>query len=134
MFKNKCLCNVLTGMAIGTTIGILYAPKSGKETRKDLMNMKDDMMKKMKDFDFDEEKEKFEKKLKELNDDLMDLDAEDVIDMAKKKIRKIKRKTNDLIEMAKESGDEILTNTANDIKEKVTDTVKTVLEKLEDQD
>lgn len=133
MFKNKCLCNVLTGVAVGTTLGILYAPKSGKETRKDLKTMIDDMMQNIKSIDIDEEKEKFEKKIKEIEEDLVDLDTEEVMDMAKKKIRKIKRKANELIELAKESGNDILTDTANEVKEKAIDVTKSVLEKLEEE-
>lgn len=133
MFKNKCLCNMLTGVAVGTTLGILYAPKSGKETRKELKTMIDDMMQSIKSIDIDEEKEKFENKIKELEEDLMDLDAEEVMDMAKKKIRKIKRKANELIEFAKESGDDILTETANEVKEKAIEVTKSVLEKLEEE-
>ena len=36
MSKKKGFGKLLTGIAIGTGLGLLFAPKSGKETRKDL--------------------------------------------------------------------------------------------------
>ena len=44
MADNECGCGsngfgwVLAGLGIGAVIGVLYAPKAGKETREDLLN------------------------------------------------------------------------------------------------
>lgn len=133
MLKNKNICNIIVGAAVGATLGVLFVPQSGKETRKALKNKTDDVMTKIKNMDLDEVKENFENKIEELEQDLMDLDAEEVMDMAKKRIRKIKRKANELINMAKESGDDILNDAANEIKEKVIETAKNVIEKLEEE-
>ena len=36
------------GMVVGATLGVLFAPKSGKETREDLKNALDDLVEKAK--------------------------------------------------------------------------------------
>ena len=44
MADNECGCGscglgwFLAGLGIGAVIGVLYAPKAGKETREDLLN------------------------------------------------------------------------------------------------
>lgn len=51
------------GGLIGAVIGILYAPKSGKETREELARHADEIMAKAKE-DFEKNRETYEKKLK----------------------------------------------------------------------
>lgn len=46
--KDTLLAFVLGGI-IGTAIGILYAPKSGKETRRDIKRFSEDVADKVKD-------------------------------------------------------------------------------------
>jgi len=51
------------GGLIGAVIGILYAPKSGKETREELARQADEIITKAKE-DFEKNKETYEKELK----------------------------------------------------------------------
>jgi gas vesicle protein len=51
MSDNKdTLCAFILGGLIGAAIGVLYAPKSGKETRHDLKRFSEDVSDKVKDF------------------------------------------------------------------------------------
>ena len=48
--KSSGVGKFIAGAAVGATLGILFAPKSGKETRQDLKRLFDDFMKKVKEF------------------------------------------------------------------------------------
>ena len=60
MKKNSGFGKFLAGAAVGAGLGILFAPKSGKETRQDLKKLFDDFMKKVKEIDVQEVKEQLE--------------------------------------------------------------------------
>ena len=47
--KSNGVGKFIAGAAVGATLGILFAPKSGKETRQDLKRLFDDFMKKVKE-------------------------------------------------------------------------------------
>ena len=53
------------GGLIGTIIGVLYAPKSGKETREELARQADEIITKAKE-DFEKNEETYDKELKRL--------------------------------------------------------------------
>ena len=53
---------LLAGLAIGASLGVLFAPKAGKETRKELKEKMDDLIDKAKNADKKEIKENIEKK------------------------------------------------------------------------
>ena len=69
----------LAGAAIGVGLGVLFAPKAGVETRKELKEKMDELVKKVKELDVEEVKENFLKKIEELKEELADLDKEKVI-------------------------------------------------------
>ena len=48
--KGNGLGKFLAGAAVGIGLGVLFAPKSGKETRKELKEKFDEMVKKVKIF------------------------------------------------------------------------------------
>ena len=74
--SKKGVGKVLAGAAIGVGIGMLFAPKKGSETREDLKNKLDELVKKVKKIDVEEVKETVEKKIKEIKNELEDLDKE----------------------------------------------------------
>lgn len=66
--NGKFVLGTLLGAALGAVAGILYAPKSGKETRKDLGDKAKEIARKGKDFAERESKELKEKAEKVVED------------------------------------------------------------------
>lgn len=121
----------LWGAALGVGAGLLFAPKKGSETRKELKNILDEMLVKLKDIDYDEVRENIEVKIYEIKNELRDLDKEKVLDIAKKKANDLKKMAEELVSYAVEKGTPVLEKSANSIKEKVITVSKEVISKLE---
>lgn len=123
----------LTGLGIGAGLGILFAPKSGEETRKELKAKLDEFIVALKDVDINEVKGEFLTKVEEIKKELEDLDKEKVMNIAKEKGEALKVKISELVELAKEKGTPVLEGIANDLKLKATNVTKDVLKKLENK-
>ena len=119
------------GLALGAGLGILFAPKAGSETRKELGNKMKDLLAKAKEIDAEEVKNNITNKIDELKDELKDLDKEKVMAIAKEKGAQIKDKANELVELAKEKGTPALEKAADEVRAKAIIVVKEVLDKLE---
>ena len=122
------------GALVGAGLGVLFAPKAGSETRRELKGKMNELLNKAKEIDFDEVKENITLKVEEIKEELNDLDKEKVLKIAKKKGNDIKNKCEELVELAKKKGTPILENAANEVREKTIDAVKEILEKLEESD
>lgn len=131
--KKSGLGKFLVGMGIGAGLGILFAPKSGKETREDLKKMLEKLVDEVKNIDVKEVKDEFLKKVEEIKNEIEDLDKEKVMKIAKEKAEMLKKKTNELVELTKEKGTPVLEGVANDVREKAIAVTKEVLKKLENK-
>ena len=129
--KKSGLGKFLAGIGIGAGLGILFAPKSGSETRRELKNKMDDFVNSLKDIDINEVKEEFLCKVEEIKKELEDLDKEKVMSIAEKKAEELKKKASDLVEMAKDKGTPVLEGIADDFRNKAINVTKDVLKKLE---
>lgn len=129
--KRSGFTKFLLGAAIGATAGLLFAPKKGSETRKDLKNKFDELVKKTKEIDANEVKAMIESKVDEIKKELASLDKEKVLSIAKEKGAKIKAKSEELVVLAKEKGSVAVQKIANEAREKTIAVVKEVLVKLE---
>lgn len=134
MSKKKGLGKLFTGIAIGTGLGVLFAPKKGTETRTQLKAKIDEMFTRLKDVDADDVKDTIETKIYEIKEGLADLDKEKVLSIAKKKAKQIQDMAEELVDYAIEKGTPVLEKTANSIREKAIDVTKEVLDKLEGDD
>ena len=131
--KKSGLGKFLAGIGIGAGLGILFAPKSGEETRKILKNKLDDFVEALKDVDVNEVKNEFLTKVDEIKNELEDLDKEKILKVAKEKAEALKNKATELVELAKEKGTPVLEGVANDLRLKAIDVTKDVLKKLENK-
>ena len=131
MSKKKGFGKFLAGVGIGAGLGILFAPKKGSETRRELKAKLDEMLAKLKDVDYDEVRENIEVKIYQIKNELRDLDKEKAIDIAKKKVAELQKMSSELVNYAVEKGTPVLQKSADAIREKVIKVSKEVIEKLE---
>lgn len=132
MSKKKGFGKLLAGLAIGAGLGVLFAPKKGEETRRELKEKIDEMFQKIKQIDKEEVKAEFEIKLAQIQAELDDLDKEKVLNIAKEKAKQVQSSVENLVAYAVEKGTPVLEKTANAVREKAIVLTKEVLKKLED--
>ncbi len=132
MSKKSGLGKLLAGVGIGVGLGLLFAPKSGEETRKDLKKTADKAVKKVKDIDLNEVKDQLIKDFDALKRELRDMDPEKAKKMLKEKGKELSDKAEDLISAAKEKSAPMIEKTARDVKKKLADMLSDMSEKLED--
>lgn len=119
------------GALVGGTLGVLFAPKSGKETRKELKEKLNDLIEKAKEIDVDEIKEKIVNKAQEIMDEVKELDKEKVKDIAQRKMALLKVKCEELVELAKEKGTPVVEKATKEVKKKTLNVLKEVEKKLD---
>ena len=68
MSKKKKFGGFLAGALLGAGAGLLFAPKSGEETRKELKAKLDEMVNQAKKIDIDDVKKEFDAKVKEIKE------------------------------------------------------------------
>lgn len=135
MKKNKKgLGKLFAGAVIGAGLGVLFAPKKGIETRRDLKAKIDELMNKAKDLDKDEVKETINAKIALIQEELADLDKEKVLKIAKKKAKDVQDMAAELVDYAVEKGTPVLESAAEAVRQKAIDVTKEVLKKLENKD
>lgn len=131
MGKGKTFATLAGGVAVGAALGVLFAPKSGAETRKELKAKLDELESKAAELDMDDVKNYIEKSIKKIQKELSDLDGEKVEKIAKKKAKEIQNSVSDLVAYAKEKGTPILEEAVEEVRKKAIAVTKTVLDKLE---
>ena len=128
------LFKLLAGIGIGVGAGMLFAPKTGEELRKDLAKKINELLDKAKDIDVNEVADDFKNKIGELKKEIEDLDKEKALDIAKQKSEDLKVKANELFELAKEKGTPVVEKAAAEVREKAIQVTKEVLKKLENKE
>ena len=106
----------LLGLGAGLGLGILFAPKSGEETRKELKKKIDELVVKVKEIDVNEVKENMSIKIAELQAELRDLDKEKVKELAKEKAVQVKEKADELVKLAVAKGTPAVQKAAKEVK------------------
>lgn len=129
MRKNKG--KFILGAAIGAAIGMLFAPKSGKENRKIVKAKLDELIESVKDLDKEDLKNKFYQKIDDIKKELEDLDKEKAVKIVQEKTKELGKKAEDLYKLAKEKGTPVLEKTAKSVLEKVNELTKNAIKKLD---
>ena len=134
MSKKSGLGKFVLGAAVGTGLGILFAPKKGSDMREDLKKQLDKLLNQIKDIDTEEVKKEFDKRVNEIKVELADLDKEKALDLAKEKALVLKDKVEDLVDLAVEKGTPVLRDAAEELRVKAIAVTKDVLKKLEKEE
>ena len=120
----------IAGAALGVGLGVLFAPASGEETRKVLKKKLDDLVEQAKNVDIEEVKKDIMRRVEDIKMELVDLDKEKALEIAKEKGEALKAKAQELVELAKEKGTPVLKKTANDVLDNVIKVSKDTQKKL----
>jgi len=121
----------LTGALVGAGLGVLFAPKKGSETRRELKIKIDELITKARDIDIAEVKDNITLKIEDIKTGIEDLDKEKVLKIAKEKAKQIQDKAEELVDYAIEKGTPVLEKSANAVREKAILVTKEILNKLE---
>ena len=127
----KNLGNLALGVAIGASLGILFAPKKGSETRKELKEKMLDLVSNAKELSISDVSDMVQDKINEIRKDLNDLDKEKVLKIARKKSEDIKKKCEDLVKLAIDKGTPVLKDAAEEVRDKTIEVMKDMIAKLE---
>lgn len=121
----------LLGAGVGLGLGLLFAPKSGDETRKELKAKIADLYEKIKHIDAEDVKDSITEKLTELQTELKSLDKEKVKQIAIEKAGNIKKKAEDLVKIAVDKGTPAVQKAAKEVKDATVVALKKLTEKIE---
>ena len=124
----------ILGLGAGVGLGLLFAPKKGEETRKELKVKCEDLLNKIKQIDVKEVKENITEKVIELQNELRDLDKEKVKAIAIKKGEAIKTKADELVSIAVKKGTPAVQKAAKEVKDATVKALKKLTEKIENND
>lgn len=129
--KKSGLGKFLVGIGLGAGLGLLFAPKAGSETRKELKNKFNDFISQLKEIDVNEVKDEFLAKIEDIKCELEDLDKEKALKIAKQKGKAIVKKSEELYKLAVKKGTPILERAADEIRLTAIDVLNSITEKLE---
>ena len=129
--EKKGIAKFLTGALVGAGLGVLFAPKKGSETRRELKEKMDELINNLKNTDMNEVIEEVEAKICQIKMELEDLDKEKVLQIAKEKAKNIQDMAEELVSYVVEKGSPVLEGAANSVREKAISATKEVLQKLE---
>lgn len=106
------------GTLIGGTLGVLFAPRKGSETRELIKDSISEMKNKLSNISKKDVKRYVERKLDEIEIELARLDAENEFKKAKRQAKKVSKKITKLMDYTKKKGLYEFENLVDDLKEK----------------
>ena len=127
----KGLGKFVVGAGLGVSLGVLFAPKKGKELRKDLGEKCKELVDYVKSLDKDEVKDNILEKIDDIKDEIKDLDKEKVLSNAKKKGKDILNKCDELVDLAVKKGTPYLEKATDEVRSKAIDVLEDTISRLE---
>ena len=124
----------IAGAMVGAGIGILFAPKKGSETRRELKEKTTKLAQDIKNLDKEEIKAKLNAKIKELKTDLENLNKETAMELIKEKGNALVKKADELIDIAKEKSAPVVEKAAKEVRDKTVIVLKKAIDKIEEKD
>ena len=127
----KIMAALTGGIVIGGTLGVLFAPRKGSETREKIKLTFVNLKNKVSKIEEEDIKYYIEKKLNEIDDDIEVLEGTLEFKKAKKQAKKVIKKINKLIDYTTKKGYDEFEDLITDLKEKASELSEEILTNLE---
>lgn len=127
----KVLTALTSGVIIGGTLGILFAPRKGSETREKIKESFTNIKDKVLNINEDDVRHYIEKKLNEIDEDIEILDNTFEYKKAKKRAKKVIKKINKLISYTTKKGYDEFESLISDLKENADELSEEILSNIE---
>lgn len=127
----KVMAALTGGIVLGGTLGVLFAPRKGSETREKIKLTFVNLKNKVSKIDEEDVRYYIEKKLNEIDDDIEVLEGTLEFKKAKRQAKKVIKKINKLIDYTTKKGYEEFEELITDLKEKASEISEEILTNLE---
>lgn len=127
----KIMAALTGGIVLGGTLGVLFAPRKGSETREKIKLTFVNLKNKVSNIEEEDIKYYIEKKLNEIDDDIEVLEGTLEFKKAKKQAKKVIKKINKLIDYTTKKGYDEFEDLITDLKEKASEISEEILTNLE---
>ena len=127
----KIMAALTGGIVIGGTLGVLFAPRKGSETREKIKLTFVNLKNKVSKIEEEDIKYYIEKKLNEIDDDIEVLEGTLEFKKAKKQAKKVIKKINKLIDYTTKKGYDEFEDLITDLKEKASEISEEIITNLE---
>ncbi len=127
----KVMAALTGGIVLGGTLGVLFAPRKGSETREKIKLTFVNLKNKVSKIEEEDIKYYIEKKLNEIDDDIEVLEGTLEFKKAKKQAKKVIKKINKLIDYTTKKGYDEFEDLITDLKEKASEISEEILTNLE---
>ena len=130
--KKNTIIGFLAGTAVGAALGLIFAPKSGKEMRNDISKKAKSISSKINDIDLDDIREFVIEKSADIEKKINKLSRTKVLKDAKKLAKEIEKELANLYDSVKDITEDVLQDSVIKLKEKAANTIERVLNKLKE--
>ena len=127
----KVMAALTGGIVLGGTLGVLFAPRKGSETREKIKLTFVNLKNKVSKIEEEDVRYYIEKKLNEIDDDIEILEGTLEFKKAKRQAKKVIKKINKLIDYTTKKGYEEFEDLITDLKEKASEISEEILTNLE---
>ncbi len=127
----KIMAALTGGIVLGGTLGVLFAPRKGSETREKIKLTFVNLKNKVSKIEEEDIKYYIEKKLNEIDDNIEVLEGTLEFKKAKKQAKKVIKKINKLIDYTTKKGYDEFEDLITDLKEKASEISEEILTNLE---